>query len=414
MCRTVCLVLCDRSGALLGAMPPFEVTTPWWPDAEPVVAAARDRFGLDVVILRLLTAEPGPGYMGGRVSYLAEVRGAVPAGFDDVLMPAADVESATSGSALRAPWGRPGGVAALVAWADAALAELGRPRIGRAVQVKSWNLSSVLRLPTAPGPVWCKTTPAMLGDEGAAIALVAAEDPQLVPRVLARNPAARTVLLDDVPGADQADAGEELLLEMVRRLVDLQARWAGRAEEMFRAGFRDWRGPALLERAGELIRRPAVRAQLTADEVAELADFISGELPRRLAELAECGLPDTLVHGDASPLNWRCGPAGLRLLDWAEAGVGSPALDRGSFAHRGSAEVQRRVRAAWDRAWLRHRPGSDPARAGALIAPIACLRAAIVYSNFIDGIEPSEYPYHVDDVPRGLRNTLRERAIPIT
>ena len=70
--RTAVLVLTLRDGHVLGQLPPIDVATPWWQDARPIVEAARQAFGLDVVILRLLTAEP-PRYPGGEVTYLAEV-----------------------------------------------------------------------------------------------------------------------------------------------------------------------------------------------------------------------------------------------------------------------------------------------------------------------------------------------------
>ena len=44
-------------------------------------------------------------------------------------------------------------------------------------------------------------------------------------------------------------------------------------------------------------------------------------------------------------------------------------------------------------------PAADPERAAELIAPIAALLGALVYQGFLDGIEPSERPYHEADVP---------------
>ena len=68
MPRRVCVVLCARNGGLLGALPPLVVESPWWPDVEPVVAAARDRFGVRLTVLRLLEAD-GRGPAGsGRTS----------------------------------------------------------------------------------------------------------------------------------------------------------------------------------------------------------------------------------------------------------------------------------------------------------------------------------------------------------
>ena len=44
-------------GAVVGRLPPVPVATPWWPEAEPVVAAVRERSGIDVTILRLLEGD---------------------------------------------------------------------------------------------------------------------------------------------------------------------------------------------------------------------------------------------------------------------------------------------------------------------------------------------------------------------
>src|SRR4029079_4915827 len=136
---------------------------------------------------------------------------------------------------LRAAWARPGGGADTIAWADDALAEIGRPRVGPAEQIKTWNLSSVLRLPTAAGDVWCKSVPPFLTHEGAIIELVGADEPTLVPPLLASDPSARTVLLGTVQGEDACEAPAERLLLMVEHLVRVQARWSDRVGELLGA-----------------------------------------------------------------------------------------------------------------------------------------------------------------------------------
>ncbi|CAN90879.1 hypothetical protein predicted by Glimmer/Critica [Sorangium cellulosum So ce56] len=79
--RVVRLVL-TASGALVGALPPYPVATPWWQDAHAVVQGARERFGLQVTVLRMLATElPAP--QGGAVTYLAEAElDAPPPGVD--------------------------------------------------------------------------------------------------------------------------------------------------------------------------------------------------------------------------------------------------------------------------------------------------------------------------------------------
>jgi hypothetical protein len=52
--RTAELVLVTPHGSLIGSLPAVPVATPWWQDVEPVVRAARDHHGVDIIVLRLL------------------------------------------------------------------------------------------------------------------------------------------------------------------------------------------------------------------------------------------------------------------------------------------------------------------------------------------------------------------------
>ena len=70
---------------------------------------------------------------------------------------------------LRASWARPGGPAEDLAWADAALELAQTPRVAPAVQVRSWNLSSLWRLPTNRRCTWLKAVPPFFAHEGAVL-----------------------------------------------------------------------------------------------------------------------------------------------------------------------------------------------------------------------------------------------------
>ena len=45
--RRASLVLCTRDGDLRGALPPYDVDSPWWPEVAPVVDGARKRYGIE-------------------------------------------------------------------------------------------------------------------------------------------------------------------------------------------------------------------------------------------------------------------------------------------------------------------------------------------------------------------------------
>jgi phosphotransferase family enzyme len=398
--RRVSVVLCDAGGAVLGVLPPFSVEDPWWPEVGPVIAGVRDRFGVDVFVLRMLDVVSETS-SGGDVMYLAELVGERPP--DLPISPAPALDGTVEPS--RAAWAHPGGVAATIVWADEALAALGRPRVGPVEQIKTWNLSSVLRLPTAAGDVWCKRVPTFLTDEGTIITLVAADEPALVPILLASDPSTNTVLMAEVPGQDDWHAPEERLLTMVETLVRLQARWIGRADDLLDAGLPDWRSQQLTHLVEALVSRSEVRVELTPEELDALDELVA-ELPGRFAALGSCGVPETLVHGDFHPGNWRYDGHSLVLLDWGDVGIGHPMLDMSSFEAYVPDELRLHVREVWIDAWRRAVPGCEPDRAEALLPPIAALRRAVIYRGFLDRIEPTERRYHESDVREWLRAAL--------
>ena len=124
-----------------------------------------------------------------------------------------------------------------------------------------------------------------------------------------------------------------------------------------------------------------------------------------LPTIASCGLPDTLVHGDFHPGNFRGTAGRLVLLDWGDSGIGHPLLDQPAFLTRVAAGHVQAVRAHWEQQWRAALPGCDPARCSELLAPVAAARQAVIYQKFLDNIEPSERVYHRNDPADWLRRT---------
>lgn len=396
-------MLVTPDGGPIGQLAPFPVATPWWPDVEPIVAGARDRLGTDVTVLRVLEVPPLLS-AGGHVTYLAEVERPLPAEPWAFEPWSGRLDERWSGRLdehpLRQTWARPGGPAADLAWASSVLADQGLTHSGPAEQIKSWNLSSLWRVPTSEGRAWLKVVPPFFSHEGPLVARLADDAADVVPRLLAHQ-GARS-LLADIPGEDQFEAEEPLLLRMVTSLVDLQARWIDRLDELLELGLPDWRGPALAEAIASIVQRTA--PELDEAQRRALDRFVRG-LPDRFASVDACGLPDTLVHGDFHPGNLRTDGRSLVLLDWGDSGIGHPLLDRAAFLDRIPEDAQAPVRDHWDQAWREAVSGCDPERAAGLLAPVAAARQAVIYQRFLDRIEPSEHPYHQDDPPAWLRRT---------
>lgn len=383
---TAVLVL---DGEVLGALPPVRLEMPWWPEAHDLVTAVRERDGLDITVLRLLGAISDTPF-GGSVVYLAETDRAPRAPLDpwsgDPL----------TDHPLRQTWARPGGPAELLAWADDRLAEHGVERTGPGQQMRTWNLSALWRIPTADGRVWLKAVPQFFAHEGAVIDWVGAP---AAPRLIASAPA-RT-LMTEIAGEPNHGVREEAALHpMIPLLTGLQQRALGRLDELRAIGIPDRGLPMMVPRI------PAVVQDLGAAlDRAErrVVDALVDGLADRFTDVAACGVPDTLVHGDFHPGNV-AGPRGAyAILDWGDSFLGHPLLDELAFTERLGTADRHVVRGWFVAEWQRIVPGADPGRAADLLEPVVPLLTAVMYADFCAAIEPDERIYHESDAARMLR-----------
>ncbi|MFD0973138.1 aminoglycoside phosphotransferase family protein [Plantactinospora endophytica] len=431
MTRTVLLHLLDGAGRPLGVLPRYDVPAPWWQEVSDVVAGARQRYGLDVAVLRLLHADR-PEPPGGTVGYLAQLDdgAVVPDG-----TPLAPFDVDLRPEPLRAPWAVPGGPAASLRWAAAELHRAGHgPHV--AVAQRAWNLSAIWRLdgpdpgagsaPGAgsvpgggsasgagsvsgggPGPdgrvgggasVWLKQVPEFFGHEAVLLRWLGAAVPDLVPVLLAADGCGR-MLLEHVPGQDGYGldpAGRNAIAADMHRI---QLASVDRVDKLVAGGVPD-------QRAAALVRTVRDRLGPHRADLGPVRTLLAG-LPRRMAEVAGCGLPDVLVHGDLHPGNVRIAGDQRVIIDWGDGFVGHPAFDILRLTEGLDPEPTRFLLAEWVRRWRSSVPGSDPARAVELLRPVAALRMAAVYAHFLARIEPSERVFHAVDVPAYLHRAAR-------
>jgi hypothetical protein len=390
--RVVELVLVTPTGDLVGSLPPFVVASPWWPETGPIVEAARERHGIDAVVLRILRADRDAP-PGGTVTYLAEIAESAAGGIAGIRPWLAPLDD----HPLRMPWARPGGPDADLAWADRLLAVHGIARTAPAEQIRTWNLSSLWRLPIEDGAVWFKHVPPFFGHEATIIdRLVGWAVPALIGSEGSR------LLMHEIPGEDMYDAGLPILSRGLSILVGIQRDWIARVDELLAMGLPDWRPPKLMALIEDVVGRTS--SELSADDRLTLGGFVSG-LPRRFGHLAECGIPDSLVHGDFGPGNLRGDDRSLVLLDWGDCGVGHPLLDQPAMFDRAPQDAVGPLRDQWAAEWEAAIPGSDPRQAARLLAPVAAARQAVIYRKFLENIEPSERPYHDADPANWLGRT---------
>ncbi|MFD9080598.1 phosphotransferase [Streptomyces erythrochromogenes] len=419
--RTVGIHL-THGGEYFGLLGPYEVDGGWWSSAAPVVERVSRELGVPVVVLRLAHApSDGSSGHGGHVVYHVEALER-PAGSTPRQV-APDVAALLGPAERRAGWATASGLREALAWAEGSLDEAGRPAAGRPEQVRTWNLSGLFRFRTADGgEAWLKTVnPAFNAPEGRVIALLGSVDPALVPTVLGSDPEHGRLLLDHVSGEDLWRPSAEEVLAVVPRLVAAQAALAadGRAAA---AGLRDRTLPALVAHVNALLDRLAAEQatsprpgpdgpgeqpgdRLTAEELTA-ARALAARLPALVEELTACGLPDTLVHGDFHPGNWRSDGTLAVVVDYADSAYGHPALDGLRPRQFVDGERWTQIAGVWARAWREHVPGSAPERALELVEPLFHLAYAVRYQEFLDHIEASERPYHETDPVSEIRRAL--------
>lgn len=378
--------LISVDGEYAGTAPPFVVAEPWWSYVEPVTAGLDEVLGVPTAVLRLVgVADPEAG-RGGRVTYHVEAADDPGRGLDRTPRP--DWDEILAPHPLRTAWAEPGDPGRLLDWAVRHVRPSARP-----VQVKTWNLSCVYKLPTTTGLAWVKATSPFMRSDATVIAHVARHDPALAPEVLAADPTEQWSLLGHAPGRDHYETDPGTICAVIRRWVAVQAAIA--ADDALPADV-----PALLP--AELADRLPTARALDAG----LPRLVAA-IPALVDELETSRLPYTLVHGDFHPGNWRSDGVRHTILDWADAYVGHPAHDLFRLSDWLPDDQSAVAEQAWAEAWRDHRPDTDPRRALAPMAVLAHLVNAIVYQRFLDNIEPAERVYHEDDPRTELEAALR-------
>lgn len=374
--RIVTLVVDEPRGVL----PPIEVTTPWWMESGPIVEAALVAFGVEISVVRLLH---GGTFPGGPVTYLVEAPDISPDRINPWVGELGDDER-------RAHYARPGGIAALTGWADQALAHHGLGRKGPVDQVRTWNLSCLLRMRADDQTtVWLKAVPSFFAHEAEVIDALSRVDPTLVPELLATVPGAS--LMRQAGVSDGYDVVPDRHFAAVTRFEAARRRL-------------DLDQLATTPRFGSADMAMALE-DLAARHGDELGNDERENLTRLITEVEDrwnaAATVETLVHGDLHGGNLRLASDGGDdvIIDWGDASVSHPLFDLAvldSYTPEWGQE-------ATDR-WL-NLLGLDRS-AWEAFRPLAAIRLAIVYRGFCDRIEATEQIYHRDDIAPAIRAGL--------
>jgi hypothetical protein len=221
-------------------------------------------------------------------------------------------------------WTDPAWLARAHAWIEHQLAGRGVPVTGPIEQPRVEAWATVLRVPTAAGPIWFKANDRVTAYETWVVDVLARRRPESVSPLLAVAHDEGWILMGDAGArlrelvARDRDLGR--WLEILPRYAELQIEVADAASQLLAHGVPDRRLARLPADYERLVGRladvpPAFRARLEAAAV---------DVRAMAGRLAEHGIPETIQHGDLHDGQVFVAGAGYRFVDWGDSSVAHP------------------------------------------------------------------------------------------
>jgi hypothetical protein len=297
---------------------------------------------------------------------------------------------------LRPPWARPGWYREAAGWLEAALASSGYRPSGAIEQIKTWDLSCILRVPTERGAVYFKATnPApLMANEARVSAGLAAMFPDRVPAPLVADPERGWLALADfgpavleLGFATPLDVRAAVLADFGR----LQIAAADQIERLLAIGCADRRLAQLAAAIDPLLADELTMAGIEAEQRERLR--AAGPALKALCARLDAGrVPATLVHGDLHLANVAQGASGYLFFDWCDAAVSHPFLDMSDILHEADPAIQTRLRDSYLAVWTDYEPLERLAQLWRLAHPLCALYQAVSYRSLIRHTEPRNRP----------------------
>lgn len=346
----------------------------WFPDVEPVLQALRERHDIEAVVLSCLSTDP--------ITYLMLPTGEAPA-------TARWVHDHPVSSSDLPDWTRPEWYGEAPRWIAERL-----KATGPWAQLKSWGLSNVLRIPTADGDVYFKAVsqastapgalPFLFVNEPLFLQRMAADRPGEVPAPLAIDEQRSWMLLPDLGSPLASETDVSVWIDAVRNHARLQRSYATEPGRLLEFSCADRRLTVLDEELNRLLEPNSLTTRIDEAELAPLPDRAK-QLREAIVELAEIGVPETLLHGDLHPRNLAVRDGKVLAFDWTDAALAHPFLDLVTFVQKESPlSSDPRVLDAYLGEWEQYAAPADLRRALALAEELGALYQTITYLHLVD------------------------------
>lgn len=229
----------------------------------------------------------------------------------------------------RMPWQRRGWFTETVSWMAHQLELQGQSLHTPVEQLYTKYGACMLRGNTTDGKVYLKALPPSFAREPQLVAYLARHFPRLVPPILAINETHNWLLMQQAPGRLLSDLIDVSAWERALcTFAELQIACVSRKEELLAIGCPDLRLSVISAQLKPLLDdQAALRVDqsdgLSREQVIQLRTRVP-ELQATCHCLAECGVPETLEHGDFNPMNILVQDGQMTYLDWTDASLTHP------------------------------------------------------------------------------------------
>jgi hypothetical protein len=289
------------------------------------------------------------------------------------------------------------------------MARLGRP-VEAIHPVRSWCISSVLRVETTPRPVYFKASLdlPLFANEGSVMAGLAQLYPEVVPAPLAVYPAQNWMLLDDLGKPLGREAPLEKKMDLFRAMARIQIDSTSRIDRLIQMGCIDRRIPWLQAHLDELMADEVTLRKLTQAERNNLQHALP-RLQSLLTELDRLPIPPSLIHGDLHTGNVASVAGKIQIFDWTDAAISHPFFDLDVIFTAEDSAVCEALQAAYLSAWEEHFQAGLVRRAFELARVVYGLYHAVSYQFILNNLDEADREeihtahYFFRQVLKGLR-----------
>ena len=407
----------------------------WFPNAKHINDVLRDSWGVESTVLRCLATDrpdlrkvfvahsqypvrPPSGMSWINTSSIASLPFSNPG--HQKLACSWLAGDANAGLFAQDPlWASPVWIAEASAWISGRIAALDHTIIGSPEQVKSWSISSVLRVKTSGGFFYFKAVPPHFQHEPRITLQLSILFPTLMPRVVAIDPDRRWLLMSEFAGpalrrsTDLADWAHTL-----RTFAQLQIDCISRTEELLAWGCADRRIGVLASQAQALMWEMTdldalCTYCLSPDDAASLRAR-APEIDALCRQLSGFGISETLIHGDLHGGNVSREKTGdshrTLFFDWTDAAVSHPFFDLQTMLQeewiQNDPNTVATLQDAYLEPWSALHPGETLIDAYTAARKLAPLHHAISYRGIVQSLSPSAYWEHAESVGHFLRRLL--------